>query len=191
MARRRNAKANKADKVIPKNYRSEMIKVPVEKTSALECFEVIRHEYELECNKSHSFESRAAIIITILAALCIFIFEKIHISQLLEIAASSTISFMQLIKICAGTFIYLGFALTLFFVVRTIRVEIHHVLDVSKFNEAFIGKPRLEGMTRLIFSYRAIILQHREVNERKAKNLKNAMIWLIVSITAIAVYVNC
>ena len=190
MSNRRRRSSSRKKKPISMNYKTEMLKISVDKTSAFECLDIMIKEYEQERSKRQSFESRSSIIITVVAALSIFVLERVHISEIFGIISSDSLSFSQLVRIVSGTGVYLGFVLTLCFIIKTVRVEKIIALDVKQVNEKLIGKPRLEGITKLIITYREIILQHRELNEKKAQALRQALIWLVVSIISVALYVN-
>ena len=190
MSNRRRRSSSRKKKPISMNYKIEMLKISVDKTSAFECLDIMIKEYEQERSKRQSFESRSSIIITVVAALSIFVLERVHISEIFGIISSDSLSFSQLVRIVSGTGVYLGFVLTLCFIIKTVRVEKIIALDVKQVNEKLIGKPRLEGITKLIITYREIILQHRELNEKKAQALRQALIWLVVSIISVALYVN-
>ena len=190
MSNRRRRSSSRKKKPISLNYKTEMLKISVDKTSAFECLDIMIKEYEQERSKRQSFESRSSIIITVVAALSIFVLERVHISEIFGIISSDSLSFSQLVRIVSGTGVYLGFVLTLCFIIKTVRVEKIIALDVKQVNEKLIGKPRLEGITKLIITYREIILQHRELNEKKAQALRQALIWLVVSIISVAVFVN-
>lgn len=190
MSNRRRRSSSRKKKPISMNYKTEMLKISVDKTSAFECLDIMIKEYEQERSKRQSFESRSSIIITVVAALSIFVLERVHISEIFGIISSDSLSFSQLVRIVSGTGVYLGFVLTLCFIIKTVRVEKIIALDVKQVNEKLIGKPRLEGITKLIITYREIILQHRELNEKKAQALRQALIWLVVSIISVAVFVN-
>ena len=190
MSNRRRRSSSRKKKPISMNYKTEMLKISVDKTSAFECLDIMIKEYEQERSKRQSFESRSSIIITVVAALSIFVLERVHISEIFGIISSDSLSFSQLVRIVSGTGVYLGFVLTLCFIIKTVRVEKIIALDVKQVNEKLIGKPRLEGITKLIITYREIILQHRELNEKKAQALRQAFIWLVVSIISVAVFVN-
>ena len=188
--RRKRSTSVGEKKPLPMNYKTEMLKVSIGKTSAFECLDIIIKEYEYERSKRQSFEARSSIIITIIAALCIFALEKVHLSEIVTIIVLNSLSFSQLIRIISGIGVYLGFVLTLFFIIKTLRVEAIVALDVKQVNEKLIGKQRLEGITKLIITYREIVLQCREINERKAQAFKQALIWIVVAIVSVAVFVN-
>lgn len=57
-------------------------------------------------------------------------------------------------------------------------------------NERKMGKPTIEGCIELVKTYKDIIIDHREENEKKAQYLKKAYTAIFASIIAIIVYVN-
>lgn len=165
------------------------LKIPIDNTTILDCLDIMKHEYEIERNKRQSFETRSGLVITILAALCIFIFDRVSISDIFELMTGPC-TFIVFIKILSGVAIYISFVLSLYFVIKTINVKAYKNLNVSAINECFMGKPRIEGALKLVHAYRDIIMQHRNINQTSANNLKASIYWVAVAVSTIIIYVN-
>lgn len=71
------------------SIKEKALKIPIDNTTILDCLDIMKHEYEIERNKRQSFETRSGLVITILAALCIFIFDRVSISDIFNICTSS------------------------------------------------------------------------------------------------------
>lgn len=165
------------------------IQINIEDTSIKEYLDIVRKEYETERSKRQSFENRSGIIITILAALCIFVFDKI---KLLDIIASMTkpINFLLLIKITSGILVYSGFVISMILIIKTINIKQFTNLKVEEINEKYYLKKPVESMSELIKIYAQIICQHREVNNNNAICLKRAFYSVAITVFAVVIYIN-
>ena len=152
--------------------------------------EIVTEEYQIERAKRQSFESRVGIIITILTALCVFVFDKIQIKDIVKLMIQDQCSFFNLIQIIMGGVAYGGFIIALLYALKIINVRKYSNFNVAAIKEGKMGKPVIEGCIELVNSYKKIILDHREENENKAKYLKRAYISIFVAIIAIIIYVN-
>lgn len=155
----------------------------------LEYLDIIKSEYEIERNKKQSFESRASLIITILGAICVFVFDKINFSQIYEIT-QKPLYLLGLIKIIFIAVVYLSFIFTIIMLLKAINVDKYENFEVSKIDEELITEARLLGVMRLVLTYKKIILNHREINEKKAKSLKKSFLGALVTIVSIVIYIN-
>lgn len=167
----------------------QILRIPIDETSALDCLDVVKQEYERELSKRQSFETRAGLIITILAALCIFIFDRVNISDIIYLMTAPC-SFLIFARILSGGTIYISFILSLYFVVKTVKVKEYCNLDVLAINEYFMGKPRIQGVIELTNAYRKITTQHRSVNNINAQSLQRSFFWVSIAILAIIIYIN-
>ena len=155
----------------------------------LDCLEILQNEYNVERNKRQSFETRAGIIITLLAAICVFMFERINLIKILS-QFEKPITMHLLVTDLSAIGVYMCFGLTLYYAIKTIEVKEYHNFNVSAINESFIGKPRLEGCILIIKNYRNIIIQHRQVNANSAKTLSRAFKCMIGIIICLIIYFN-
>lgn len=171
------------------SVKDQILRIPIDKTSALDCLDVMKQEYERERSKRQSFETRAGLIITILAALCIFIFDRVNISDIIHLMTAPC-SFFVFVKILSGWTIYISFILSLYFVVKTVKVKKYSNLDILAINEYFMGKPRIHGVIELANAYRKITTQHRSVNSINAQSLQRSIFWVSIAILAIIIYIN-
>lgn len=164
--------------------------VRIEDTCIKEYLEIVKGEYQIERSKRQSFESRAAIIITILTALSVFVFKNIQIKDIFVLMQQKQCSFWELIQIVMAIVAYGGFIIALFYALKTINVRNYKNFNVAAVNERKMGKPTIEGCIELVKTYKDIIIDHREENEKKAQYLKKAYTAIFASIIAIIVYVN-
>lgn len=169
--------------------KDQILRIPIDETSALDCLDVMKQEYERERSKRQSFETRAGLIITILAALCIFIFDRVNISDMLHLMTAPC-SFFVFAKILSGWTVYASFVLSLYFVVKTVKVKEYSNLNILAINEYFMGKPRIQGVIELTNAYRKITTQHRSVNSINAQSLQRSIFWMSIAILAIIIYIN-
>ncbi|MDC4251942.1 hypothetical protein M3X99_13080 [Clostridium perfringens] len=161
----------------------------IDNVVTLEYFDVIKNEYEIERNKKQSFESRASLIITILGAICVFVFDKINFSQLYEIS-QKPLYLLGLVKIIIGITVYLSFITTVILLVKAINVDKYENFEVNNIDEKLMLENKVEGIMRLVLTYKKIILNHRSINEKKAKNLRYSFLGIIITILSIVIYIN-
>ena len=164
--------------------------VALDKTCILDYLEIVKQEYQMERGKRQSFESRANIVITILTALFVFVFEKIKISVILKQMLVEPCTFLDIIQILSGIGVYLGFAVALVFALKTISVRRCKNFNVQTINELKMGAVRMEGLIILIEQYKEIVIGHREVNEKIAKALKLSYLCVVFTMIAIIFYIN-
>ncbi len=98
------------------------------------------------------------------------------------------ITFLILIGIFAGLLVYLGLGYTLFHSFRVISVKKQKNFEVKNVNEQLLAENRMNALAKLIFTYRDIIAQHRELNEKRAHAFKCALIGCVVTIISAVVY---
>lgn len=163
--------------------------VEVDNTAIKEYFEIVNTEYQNERNKKQSFESRAGLLLTLLSAICIFYFQSIKIKDIV-LLFDQTLTFALLLKILSGIMIYLLFVLTFIAIINTITTKRHSNFDVKNINEGLLVEKRIDALTRLIFTYRDIIQQHREINESRAKWYKMALCCTFGLLISTIIYIS-
>lgn len=154
-----------------------------------EYLDVVRGEYEIERNKKQSFENRAGLILALVGAMCIFVFEQINLKTIF-LLIGEPLTFITLLRIISGVGVYVGFALTFVNVVRTINVKQHENFEVKSIDEELLGQPRTVALVQIIFTYRDIVAQHRTMNEKRAKTLRYSLYGIVVALIAIVVYIT-
>lgn len=163
--------------------------VSVSDTAIIEYLEVVKSEYENERNKKQSFENRAGLILAFLGAICIFVFEQVKISTILELM-ELPMNFFILVKIVSGIFVYMCFLYTMIMVIKTIVVKMHNNFEVKNIDDPLIFEERIRALLRITFSYRDIIIQHRENNEVRALTFRNSLYGVAITIVSIVTYVS-
>ncbi|MCU7206560.1 MAG: hypothetical protein ACLRLE_03860 [Turicibacter sp.] len=143
-------------------------------TAIEEYFDIVKSEYDNERNKKQSFENRAGLLLALIAAFCAFILENVKIVEVLSLM-NSTVVFFGGIKIISGVVVYIGIAVTLINIFKVINVKKHDNFEVKDINEVLLVEPRIIALCKIIFTYRDIIIQHRTLNEERAKNFRNAV----------------
>lgn len=169
-----------------KNSQSKLINV--NETAIIEYFEIVKIEYEIERNKKQSFENRAGLILALLGAICIFLFEHIELSFIISLMKAQ-INFFNLIKIITGILVYIGFVFTIVMIIKTITVKQHNNFKVEVIDEELLSEQRIAALCRIVFTYRDIIKQHREVNEIRAKTFKKSLYGISTTLIAVIIYI--
>lgn len=154
-----------------------------------EYLNIVRGEYEIERNKKQSFENRAGLILALVGAMCIFVFEQINLKTIF-LLTGEPLTFVLLLRIISGVGVYVGFALTFVNVVRTINVKQYENFEVKSIDEELLGQPRAVALVQIIFTYRDIVTQHRTMNEKKAKTLRYSLYGIVVTLVAVVVYIT-
>lgn len=169
-----------------KDSQSQLINI--DDTAIIEYFDIIKKEYEIERNKKQSFENRAGLILALLGAICIFLFENIELKFIISLM-NSQMNFLDFIKILSGLVVYIGFIFTIIMIIKTITINQHNNFEVKSINEELLSEQRITSLCRIIFTYRDIILQHREMNEERAKTFRKSLYGISITLIAIIIYV--
>jgi len=158
-------------------------------TAIPEYLDIVKSEYEIERNKKASFENRAGIILALLGAICIFLFEKVKIDEIIKLMKVS-MTFIILIKIVSGFLVYGGFIFTMIMILETIIVKKHQNFEVKNINERLLAEKRIDALAKIIFTYRDIIVQHREMNEKRAKSFRRSLYGCLVTLVFTIIYIS-
>lgn len=158
-------------------------KLKIEDTPISEYLEVVQKEYEYERDKKQSFENRSGLILTLVGGIVIFLVEKVRIKDLF---IGSYLTIAQLVAIVIyGCFIY-----TFFQLYKVMKIEKHDTLGISEINCDLMEEDRVNGVARIILTYKDVIKAHRRLNNKRAKAFNKALIGLIVSAILVSLYIN-
>ncbi len=163
--------------------------IEVRDTAINEYFDIVKNEYEIERNKKQSFENRAGLILALLGAVGIFLFEHIDLKEVI-ILVTKSLNFLELMRIVLGFSIYISFLFTMVMIIKTITVKQHHNFEVKNIDEELIMEERTSSLIRLIFTYRDIIIQHRELNEIRAKTFRKSLYGICVTLITVIIYIS-
>lgn len=158
-------------------------------TAIIEYLDIVRSEYENERNKKQSFENRAGLIMALLGAICIFLFEKVQLKDIFSLMVVP-LTFLDFIKIISGAMVYIGFLFTMIMIIKTIIVKQHNNLEVKSIDETMLGEQRIIALCKLIFTYRDIILQHRDLNEKRAKAFRKSLYGISITLVSVIIYIT-
>lgn len=161
----------------------------VDNTAIAEYLEIVRSEYETERNKKQSFENRAGLIMALLGAICIFLFEKVKLQDIISLM-NTPLTFLELAKIISGLAVYVCFTFTMIMIVLTIIVKQHENFEVRNIDEALLGEQRIYALCRIILTYKSIIIQHRELNEKRAAAFRKSLYGICSTLVSIIVYIS-
>lgn len=158
-------------------------------TAIIEYLDIVKSEYEIERGKKESFENRAGIILALISALFVFAIDKILISDIINLFTVN-LTFLVLLKLIFGIFVYLGLAYALIYAFITISARKQDNFNIESIDMLLLSEIRMNALARLILAYRKIILCHREINEKRAKSYKKSLYGSIVSILSIVIYLS-
>ena len=99
-------------------------------------------------------------------------------------------NFLTLVKILSGLTVYVGFLFTMIMIIKTITVNQHNNFEVKNINDYLLGENRLNAVCKIIFTYRDIIIQHRELNEKRAKALRMSLYGVSVTFISVIIYIS-
>lgn len=184
---RNQASSNSVDNASNTHSPADLDNPEESETAIIEFLDVVKSEYEIERNKKESFENRAGIVLALISALCVFVFEKIKISDI-TLMCAQTMTYTTWLKITTGLITYFSLGVALICSFLTIRTKKHLNFQVGNIDLPLLKQKRLKSIVLIIKTYRDIILQHRELNENRSKTFTISLICSIISICAIAIY---
>lgn len=164
-------------------------KILYDLTSIDECLTVSMHEYDIERNKKQSFDNRASLIITVLSAIMIAIYDKIPLKSILSLVEAS-LTFMILMEIITTVLIYMLLVIALYYSIRIISVKTSENFDVTIINGDFAGSAKIDSVSKILEIYLNLTLIHRRKNEVFAKHLSKSQVSMIISIVLIIINLN-
>lgn len=163
--------------------------VNVADTAIEEYFDIIKSEYETERNKKQSFESRAGLIMALLGAICIFLFEKVQLKDIFSLM-TVPLTFLDFAIILSGLGVYVCFLFTMLMIIKTITIKQHDNFEVRSIDEALLREHRLTALCKIIFTYRDIIIQHRTLNELRAKDFRKSLYGISATLIFVIVFIT-
>lgn len=163
--------------------------VDVADTAIEEYFDIIKSEYETERNKKQSFESRAGLIMALLGAICIFLFEKVQLKDIFSLM-TVPLTFLDFAIILSGLGVYVCFLFTMLMIIKTITIKQHDNFEVKSIDEVLLSEHRLTALCKIIFTYRDIIIQHRTLNELRAKDFRKSLYGISATLIFVIVFIT-
>lgn len=161
----------------------------VENTAIVEYLDIVKTEYETERNKKQSFENRAGLIMALLGAICIFLFEQVQLKDVF-LRMALPLTFVDLIIIVSGLAVYGGFFFTMVMIIKTIIVKPHDNFEVKNIDETLLVEQRLVALCRIIKTYRDIVIQHRELNEKRARTFRKSLYGISVTLISVIIHIT-
>lgn len=184
-----NEKINAENKSESQTSSQQQEYVNVTDTAIAEYLDIVKSEYETERNKKQSFENRAGLIMALLGAICIFLFEQVQLKKVFALMIDP-LTFVNLLQIISGLTVYGGFLFTLIMITKTIAVKQHNNFEVKSIDETLLAEQRIIALCKVIFTYRDIIIQHRELNEKRAKTFRKSLYGMAVTLVAVIIYIT-
>ena len=62
----------------------------------------------------------------------------------------------------------------------------HFLLD----KHTLLAEVRMNALARLVLAYKEIIIQHRDLNEKRAKTYKHSLYGSVISIVSVVIYLS-
>jgi len=158
-------------------------------TSINECLTVSMHEYDIERNKKQSFDNRASLIITVLSAIMIAIYDKIPLKSILSMV-EAPLTFIILMQIITTVLIYMLLVTALYYSIRIISVKTSENFDITIINGDFAGSAKIDSVSKMLEIYLNLTVIHRRKNGIFAKQLAKSQVSMIISIVLIIINLN-
>lgn len=149
--------------------------------------DILLKEYEMERNKKQSLETRAGLVITILCALSVFIFDKVPLSDLVNYSKNLPFTFLTFLKTLIGYLVYISYGIALGFSMNVIGINILYDIKLDWKSET-LYQDKNTTITTFVHQYLQVVLKNRKVNNLKARRLPKAYISSISTITLIILF---
>ncbi|EOC99365.1 hypothetical protein [Caldisalinibacter kiritimatiensis] len=133
-------------------------------TSVDECLSICVHEYDIERNKKQSFDNRASLIITVLTAIIIAIYDKIPLKSALSML-DEPLTFVVLMQIITTVLIYILLITAFYYGIRIISVKTFENFDITIIDGDFIAAAKMDSVSKLLEIYLNLTVIHRRKNE--------------------------
>lgn len=160
----------------------------IEDTAIVEYLDIVEREYEIERAKKQSFENRAGLVMALAGAICIFLFEKVQLTDIFLLMIEG-LTFLKLVKIIMGLGVYCWFIFTMVMIIKTINIKKHRNFEVKNIDETLLGESRIVALCKIIFTYRDIILQHRKMNKKRAKVFRYSLYGISGTLFCVIFYI--
>ena len=151
------------------------------------CLEIVREEYQKECDKKASLENRAGLVMALLGVVTAYLLETVpprDIWLLTEAFPSILIN----IKFFAGLIVYGADFFALFMLLQILRAKSHDNFEVSALTNEFIKESQEQGMYVIKNAYCEIIKKRRVQNNHEAQKFNQALSAFLVAMAAMVVY---
>lgn len=152
-------------------------------------FELIKNEYNNERNRKQSLETKSGIMITVIITMATVIFNKIKFKDIF-VLFSLPLTFYLLIKIIIGLLIYLSFFLCIFFLFKTLYTASYATFNVDNISSQTLGNLENIALGNIIIDYKNIIVENRNINDKKAKAFECAITFMIICSISVCIFIN-
>ena len=116
-------------------------------------------------------------------------FEKINITDLFKLL-NKNLNFLLLIKIIAGVIFYVSLVFICGYAFKILNIQKYDNFKAEIINEKFLEYEKIKILRKFILMYSKIIVKHRGLNEKKAKNLKNMILLFLMFLSSIIIYTS-
>ena len=154
-----------------------------------EILEIMKFEYQIERNKKDSLEVRVGIIVTFLSTIIAFMFEKINITDLFQLF-NENLNFLLLIKIISGVIFYVSLVSICSYAFKILNILKYDNFKAEIINKKFLEYDKIKILKKFIEMYSKIIVKHRDLNQKKAKNLKKMIFLFLMFLSSIIIYTS-
>lgn len=163
---------------------SEKLDVPIN-----EYYQLILNEYNNERNRKQSIETRSSIVLTLIAALFAFAFDKMKFSNVF-ILFDKPLTFLMLIKILSALFFFIAFFAAILFSLLSVKTRQYEFYAVNTITTEKILGPKIPTLGQIILDFVEAIEKNRNKNNIKAKFFDFAMISIVICIICLCIYSN-
>ena len=151
--------------------------------------DILLKEYDIEMSKKQSLETRSGLLITMLCALSIFIFDKISFTGIGSILKIEPLTNLLAIKFITGILVYIAFISTLIISICIIGVRQHNIVNMVWKSEEVVQE-HSKTVKMFIKNYMHVVDELRKFDNLKAKRLRFAYKTAILMIVSLICYIS-
>lgn len=149
--------------------------------------EVLKKEYDLELAKKQSLETRAGFIFAFIATISTFLFDKVKLNFLFYTVTTVQPLIVNL-KVIAGLGIYLTLGFIIYKTVKIITTGSQNAFNIDLITDERLNGNHIDELSNIIQTYKDIITQHRNRNEKRAIFLTHTLYAILILLVLIAIY---
>lgn len=160
-----------------------------DKELVYEYYLVAKNEYQQERSKKHSLENRAGVLFAFLGAIIAFVLDKVKLTDIFEIC-KEPISCSSVVQAISAFLFFVSILATFFFLWKVIDIVEVKSLNLNNVTNAMLKEKTSTGYYRFFKIYNAMYEDLNEKNNKKAKNLKYALISMMAMLLCLVIYIN-
>jgi hypothetical protein len=168
---------------------AELRLISISDTMLLEYLDVVRNEYDVERDKKQGFESRAGMLLTLLAAIAVYTVNEVPLKDIISLV-NEQLTFWLVAAIVSGFLVYVVLIVSVIMLVKIIKIRAHAAIEIKDIDVDLLNEQKIPALHSLIFTYRDIVQQHRELNAERAKYFTRTLNSILSLLVLVFVYIT-